>query len=88
MPLTLEISDDQITQIARKGHAVMEDRGAYSLEQVKTAFVASFPVLFDSLLSTADSEIGVPAPYRSRTFNEALGLSGVGETILSAWESE
>ena len=88
MTLTLEITDQQLTEIARKGHAVMEDRASYSLEQVKAAFVASFPILFDSALSAADSEISDPAEYRALPFNEALGLTGIGLPIISLWDNE
>lgn len=88
--MKIEISDDKIGQIARKGHAAMarEEQAAYSVGQVKRAFTASFPVLLNSILSTSDTEISDPAEERALHFNEALGLKGVGLRIVSLWDAD
>jgi|GEM_PF-5019575 len=88
--MIIEIADDRIMQIARKGHAAMaqEEREAYTVEQVREAFVASFPILLDSSLSTSDDDIRTAPEHRALPFNEALGLTGIGHPIAAMWEDD
>jgi len=88
--MIVEIPDDKIMQIARKGHAAMamEERTHYSVEQVREAFVSSFPILLDSSLSVSDNEISEAPEHRTLPFNEALGLPGIGLPIISLWEGQ
>ncbi len=85
MTLTLEITDAQLNEIARRGYAEMPDRASWTVEEVKAAYIAAYPVLFDSTISNSEEVIGAAPQHRTRVFNEALGLPGVGLRIESSW---
>jgi hypothetical protein len=72
--MTLDISEDLITDGARKTHRVMEDGAAYSFEQVRAAFVASITGVLNTFLTYPEGVTGDYPECRPTEFNEALGI--------------